>query len=65
MIWDIRVKDGYVYAVIQDQAMALAPGEVVVWSGEARYVSEAYRLAWSAGLRFKVVQGSFVPKWSA
>ena len=57
--WRITEWNGGLIVVLVDMASPLMPGEVLVWEGAARYMTEAYRLARDSGLPVYMTKEGF------
>ena len=57
--WRITEWNGSLMVVLVDMASQLMPGEVLVWEGAARHMTEAYRLARDSGLPVYLTKEGF------
>lgn len=57
--WRITEWNGGLMVVLIDMAPPLMPGEVLVWEGAARHMTEAYRLARDSGLPVYLAREGF------
>ena len=57
--WRITEQSGRLAIVQSEQACPLLPGESIVWEGQARHMTEAYRLARDSGLPIYMTREGF------
>ena len=57
--WRITEWHGGLMVVLLDMAPPLMPGEVLVWEGAAKHMTEAYRLARDSGLPVYLTKDGF------